>query len=165
MASTIDEASAHAVFDAMSVDAAWIDATNWGYRMPLWPGRLVSSVLLAARGESVTYVTLGGEEAGRVWSLQGSAFTASRLISFEATGPSASEDVQWRVQFRALRALSAVDVRTDVQPFMSDGFSRWPGDPSALLRFEDGLEVRVPMGAGESDARRDARIQVLLNLP
>ena len=151
-----------AFFDAIRADNAWSEAA--AFRPPRWLHEVGSSVALAAVGEDVEYVTLGGTREGR-FDLNGVAFTQSRMIRFAAKAEFHSDDAEIEVVARGLKDLTEIGVHARVPLGATEGVMQWPGAPSAQLRFRDGFSISIPATQVWLEPDRDALAALIQRLP
>lgn len=132
--------NAGAVFSALRrVDVLFLHVDTT--RRPGWLDNLLASVALAAGAEKIVVATADATVTGLDASISGTAIADSVVISFTAVGsfdniPQGSGSVT----VRPLSQLTSVDLWTSAA--VSDAV-RWPGRPTATLRFRDGAAITV----------------------
>lgn len=151
-----------ALFTAAIGNDAWAHAVH--YRKPQWVHELASSVALAAVGEDVEYVSLGGTDA-EGFDLSGTAFTRSRLIHFTAKAETVTGDAELEVTVRGLKDLVSLGVHTGTHLGAAASETAWPGTPSATLRFRDGFSVEIPAARVQRHEDREPLAALVQRLP
>lgn len=159
----VRRSSARTFYDALEFSETW-EAVVSGGRKPRWLGELISSVVLGTQ-EEIRYVTLGvDEEAGH---LLAHAFTDRYVATATVSGAARNQEhADWTVRVLALSKLRSFDVRATVPPFDPDvSGPEWPGSPSAVLYFENGAEVRIPLRSPWNSRDREPLVSTILRLP
>lgn len=128
-----------------------------------WRDSLLGSVVLAAGGQTIEYVTLSGFTEGEQ-TLRGIAFTADVMVEFEVTTDAYSVKSS-EVTARSLGSLVAYEPHASVGLFVERTEIPWPGRASARLRFRNGDERQIPLKPHTDPTRRDLLATLLKRLP